>query len=303
MSEWCRKYTSTATTSVDFHGLPVAPFVDLSCSCLDALYTLRNINFGRLLLSPNVYNPSKFTPQPPSSAAETRTPTRSTSGAPTISTKRCGMLDSSRHQPPPATTSVVTSRHSSQRPRHPNSPPPRHPNSPPPRHPAAPPARYALKFLRLAEKNHGSNSDICCTAHEGIAGILWTARLREKTVYHMGVALKIAEKAYRMQTDGSSEKIDELRRQYEMYRSSTPTAVCLELEDDVRAGLSRSSATRKCDAHGCKRFEGDGCTLMKCSKCQLQRYCSSECQRAEWPTHKIHCKRIAKIQVGERAST
>ena len=156
--------------------------------------------------------------------------------------------------------------------------------------------RYSLKFLRLAEKNHGSNSDICCVAHQGLAGILWTARLREKTVYHMGVALKIAEKVYRMQTDGSSERIDQIRRQYDMYRTTTPSAECLELEDDVRAGLSRNSATRKCDASGCNQVEGvDGCTLMKCSKCASQRYCSPECQRAEWPNHKGQCKRIAAI--------
>ena len=59
----------TAATSVDFLLLCVAPSV--SCSCIDARLTLRDTNSSTvsclLPLSPNVYNPSKLTPQPSSS--------------------------------------------------------------------------------------------------------------------------------------------------------------------------------------------------------------------------------------------
>ena len=60
----------TAATSCCFLLLPVAPSV--SCSCSDALNTPSSklppspAVSCRLLLSPNVYNSSKFTPQPPS---------------------------------------------------------------------------------------------------------------------------------------------------------------------------------------------------------------------------------------------
>ena len=51
--------------SYHFLLLPVAPSVSCSWVHVDALYTLRDINFRRLLPSPatsHVYNPSKFTP-------------------------------------------------------------------------------------------------------------------------------------------------------------------------------------------------------------------------------------------------
>ena len=50
VSEWCREYT--ATTSCCFLVLGIAPCV--SCLCVDALCTLRNINFRRRLLSSTV---------------------------------------------------------------------------------------------------------------------------------------------------------------------------------------------------------------------------------------------------------
>ena len=63
----------TAAASYDFLLLPVAPGV--SCSCVDARLTrsskLRSppAISRRLSLSPNVCNPSKLTPQPPSKVA------------------------------------------------------------------------------------------------------------------------------------------------------------------------------------------------------------------------------------------
>jgi len=37
----------------------------------------------------------------------------------------------------------------------------------------------------------------------------------------------------------------------------------------------------------------DGDTLKKCGTCKVVRYCSSECQAADWPNHKKVCKHIA----------
>ncbi|KAJ7077014.1 hypothetical protein B0H15DRAFT_934141 [Mycena belliarum] len=30
----------------------------------------------------------------------------------------------------------------------------------------------------------------------------------------------------------------------------------------------------------------------KCSRCKMMTYCNRECQTADWPKHKIHCKKI-----------
>ena len=64
----------TATTHHDFFLLPIASGV--SCSCVDALHTCSSklppspAVFRCLPLSPAVYNPSKFAPQPKPKGAD-----------------------------------------------------------------------------------------------------------------------------------------------------------------------------------------------------------------------------------------
>ncbi len=44
---------------------------------------------------------------------------------------------------------------------------------------------------------------------------------------------------------------------------------------------------KKCDNSGCRVIGG----TKKCSQCKKVRYCSKECQHADWPIHKRVCKK------------
>lgn len=74
---------------------------------------------------------------------------------------------------------------------------------------------------------------------------------------------------------------------------SFPTARAVLLEPDVADGLSRHAAGRetRCDWAGClERASKNPRALLKaCSRCRATKYCSAECQKADWPSHKRAC--------------
>ena len=55
------------------------------------------------------------------------------------------------------------------------------------------------------------------------------------------------------------------------------------------AGGGRTSVDDQCASCG-KNKQSDGSGLLKCSRCMKVKYCSRECQRTDWKTHKSVCK-------------
>jgi hypothetical protein len=50
----------------------------------------------------------------------------------------------------------------------------------------------------------------------------------------------------------------------------------------------RFMTDQRCAASGCAAVAESAC-----SRCTVTYYCSPECQRADWPTHKAACKKLA----------
>ena len=51
---------------------------------------------------------------------------------------------------------------------------------------------------------------------------------------------------------------------------------------------------QKCESHG-RTDEGNELHLFKCSRCQVARYCSKECQTKDWKDgHKVACNQILR---------
>ena len=40
---------------------------------------------------------------------------------------------------------------------------------------------------------------------------------------------------------------------------------------------------------------------MRCGRCKVRRYCSSQCQNSDWPTHKLTCTDIKEVEAAQIA--
>ena len=71
----------------------------------------------------------------------------------------------------------------------------------------------------------------------------------------------------------------------------------------IAATMAPSEAPAR-GCFGCGRMEAPSSTLgaveklRSCSKCLLARYCTSECQRDHWPSHKASCRALAAMRHG-----
>ncbi|CAI5972588.1 unnamed protein product [Closterium sp. NIES-64] len=59
-------------------------------------------------------------------------------------------------------------------------------------------------------------------------------------------------------------------------------------------GMGKGKRPRGCASPRCSKVEGAGVQLKLCSRCGKAAYCSRECQKAHWPSHKLTCQPKAK---------
>ena len=55
-------------------------------------------------------------------------------------------------------------------------------------------------------------------------------------------------------------------------------------------------------ARVCKNCGKEASKMQKCSRCRLVRYCSRDCQLADWKEHKKSCKKAAARKKGGKGS-
>ncbi|CAI5496114.1 unnamed protein product [Closterium sp. Naga37s-1] len=71
--------------------------------------------------------------------------------------------------------------------------------------------------------------------------------------------------------------------------AATGTAGTAAPVADAEASAPNACRERRCEAAGCGRMEGGGVNLRSCGGCGKVAYCSRECQKAHWPSHKLTC--------------
>ena len=52
----------------------------------------------------------------------------------------------------------------------------------------------------------------------------------------------------------------------------------------------------RCCAPGCTSVPSSSSKLLLCGGCRAASYCSAECQRRDWPNHKVQCKITVAIK-------
>ncbi|KAI0356850.1 hypothetical protein OH77DRAFT_1477050 [Trametes cingulata] len=75
------------------------------------------------------------------------------------------------------------------------------------------------------------------------------------------------------------------------YEEQFRASVLLPLGPLEYEAISRISGTTGCAVCGARR-------VFRCKQCQTVQYCSAECQRADWPTHKDPCRSL-NLQSGK----
>ena len=64
----------------------------------------------------------------------------------------------------------------------------------------------------------------------------------------------------------------------------------------VDAAMIQTTTSIKCNQ--CSALNGGGIRLSKCGRCGSAQYCSTKCQLAHWPLHKLHCRSAATPSAG-----
>jgi hypothetical protein len=66
--------------------------------------------------------------------------------------------------------------------------------------------------------------------------------------------------------------------------------ICVEKASLKKLSLNSDTVKEKVDSLFCSVCGADD-SLMLCSKCKVQRYCNTECQKKDWRSHKHHCQK------------
>jgi len=69
----------------------------------------------------------------------------------------------------------------------------------------------------------------------------------------------------------------------------------------IKSGVESSKVKRCCVK--CGISEGTKGKLMQCSRCKLAYYCSKDCQKADWKSHKEFCKTVSKQEEKAKSTT
>ena len=155
--------------------------------------------------------------------------------------------------------------------------------------------RHALKFLHLCQRIHGVARAETGFAHQSVADICFTARVRKPAEYHSAMAVRILTGVF-SRDNGHVESAEGLRR---MIATAKPEDREMPLDKDVLDTLSRNASLKVCGNKGCDAIEDEtGNRFQQCSRCIAQVYCSRQCQKADWSHHKRFC--VLATPVAER---
>jgi hypothetical protein len=79
-----------------------------------------------------------------------------------------------------------------------------------------------------------------------------------------------------------------------------------QTQGDLSSKTYKQAATVDCDStslkHVCVMCPAQGSDMKYCARCRIARYCSAECQKADWSHHKHICKHHANFTPDKRPS-
>ena len=101
--------------------------------------------------------------------------------------------------------------------------------------------------------------------------------------------------------DGSAMDMDmRMKRILEWWDAGKPQgaplkALMKEVNDPSAPAVSQSRLKKEESCACCKAKNGGGKTLQVCAGCKIPMYCSKECQKSDWISHKPLCKAAQKL--------
>ena len=161
--------------------------------------------------------------------------------------------------------------------------------------------RHAVKALRLAERAHGRVNTATAQMHFAVGKLSADAKWWHEAAHHLGQAALLNHIIYcghlghpkHAEVDRCVETLQRTITDFKINDAKR-----CALSDDVVAGLDADASRVKCSFCG-KVERPDGKDRFdRCGKCKCTKYCSRDCQRAHWPSHKAACR--AAVPMAER---